>query len=377
MSQIGRYEIVRQTGNHGLGSLYQAFDPVMHRPVMIRIADRSTDPGVSFDQARQAILFDAKQLANLDHPNIIKFLACEEDDGRPYLVMERFDGKPLNGRLSPERLSAVLKKAALALDHAHSKGLIHRNLTPESLLLDDDGELKITGFEIARPAQYLNSEAGQDLDLLLDSIHYMSPELVKGDILDHRSDQYSLGVIAWQALTGALPFRADSPITLLANIAFEPPELRGVSASLIKTFERVLSKSPADRFASAAEFASAFETLPDGQASVTTAQPPHRTPTVRKGINEEKKSLLPWLIVAIVIAVCAIAGAMIIARPAPGIAPPQPAAAPQIAPAPPPLTTEPPVAKPKPRVAKKPAATKDTTPEAPKLKPIDPKVVHQ
>jgi len=198
MSQIGRYEIVRQTGNHGLGSLYQAFDPVMHRPVMIRIADRSTNPGVTFDQARQAILFDARQLAHLDHPNIIKFLACEEDDGRPYLVMERFDGKPITGQLPPALLSSVLKKAALALDHAHSKGLIHRNLTPESLLLDDDGELKITGFEIARPAQYLNSEAGQDLDLLLDSIHYMSPELVKGDILDPRSDQYSLGVIAWK-----------------------------------------------------------------------------------------------------------------------------------------------------------------------------------
>src|ERR1700722_10258039 len=255
MSQIGRYEIVRQTGNHGLGSLYQAFDPVMHRPVMIRIADRNTNPGVSFDQARQAILFDAKQLANLDHPHIIKFLACEEDDGRPYLVMERFEGKPLSGTLPPERLSAVLKKAALALDHAHSKGLIHRNLTPESLLLDDDGELKITGFEIARPAQYLNSEAGQDLDLLLDSIHYMSPELVKGDILDPRSDQYSLGVIAWQALTGNLPFRADSPITLLSNIAFEPPEVSGN-----KTFERVLSKSPADRYATASEFATAFET---------------------------------------------------------------------------------------------------------------------
>src|SRR5258708_5864275 len=171
--------------------------------------------------------------------------------------MERFDGKPLSGRLSPERLSAVLKIAALALDHAHSKGLIHRNLTPDSLLLDDEGDLKITGFEIARPAQYLNSdESGQDLELLLDSIHYMSPELVKGDALDARSDQYSLGVIAWQALTGTLPFRAYSPITLLANIAFEPPELRGASSPVTKVYERVLSKSPADRFASSSEFAS-------------------------------------------------------------------------------------------------------------------------
>ena len=149
--------------------------------------------------------------------------------------MEQFDGKPLSGILPAQRLSAVLKKAALALDHAHSKGLIHRNLTPESLLLDDD-DLKVTGFEIARPAQYLNSEPGQDLDLLLDSIHYMSPELVKGDTLDPRSDQYSLGVIAWQVLTWErFPFRADSPITLLADIAFEPPDLQGASIEITQS----------------------------------------------------------------------------------------------------------------------------------------------
>jgi serine/threonine protein kinase len=373
MSQIGRYEIVRQTGNHGLGSLYQAFDPVMHRPVMIRIADRNTNPGVSFDQARQAILFDAKQLANLDHPNIIKFLACEEDDGRPYLVMERFDGKPLSGTLPQARLSAVLKKAALALDHAHSKGLIHRNLTPDCLLLDDDGDLKITGFEIARPAQYLNSEAGQDLDLLLDSIHYMSPELVKGDVLDSRSDQYSLGVIAWQALTGALPFRADSPITLLANIAFEPAELHGVSAAIAKAFERVFSKSPADRFASATEFASAFEAA-ERAVTIGSGTEMPLVIAARRIRSDEKQSLIPWIVIAVIIAIAAIAGAILLTRPRQ--APPQPAA-PQIIPAPPsPTAPPPPVAKPKPKLAKK-APTKDTTPEAPKLKPIDPKVIHQ
>jgi serine/threonine protein kinase len=375
MSQIGRYEVVRQTGNHGLGSLYQAFDPVMHRPVMIRIADRNTDPGISFDQARQAILFDAKQLAHLDHPNIIKFLACEEDDGRPYLVMERFEGKPLSGVLSRERLSSILKKAALALDHAHSKGLIHRNLTPENLLLDDDGELKITGFEIARPAQYLNSDAGQDLDLLLDSIHYMSPELVKGDVLDARSDQYSLGVIAWQALTGALPFRADSPITLLANIAFEPPELRAVSSAMVQTFERVLSKSPADRFASTSGFAAAFEESPGLRHGVIA---PHVSAGTNRPVpQEEKKSLLPWIIAAVVIVAIVVAGAILITRPSAKVAPPQPAAAPQIVPAPPPVVAAPPPAvKAKPKVAKK-APVKETTPAAPKLKPIDPKVVHQ
>jgi serine/threonine protein kinase len=381
MSQIGRYEIVRQTGNHGLGSLYQAFDPVMQRAVMIRIADRSTNPGVSFDQARQAILFDAKQLAHLDHPNIIKFLACEEDDGRPYLVMERFDGKALSGRLSPDRLSKVLKKAALALDHAHSQGLVHRNLTPESLLLDNEDDLKITGFEIARPAQYLNSDrTGQDLDLLLDSIHYMSPELVKGDLLDARSDQYSLGVIAWQALTGALPFRADSPITLLANIAFEPPALDGAIPALAKIFARVFSKSPADRFESSLEFASAFESAlaapqPKSEpAPLPMIVPARPSPLLR---DDEKKSILPWVMIAIVIVVAVVVGAIIATRRPRTIALPVPVEEHNVVPPAPKFETPAiPAAKPKPRAVKRTVATKDTTPEPPKLKPIEPKVIH-
>jgi serine/threonine-protein kinase len=367
MTRIGRYEIVGHTGNHGLGSLYQAFDPVMHRPVMIRIADRTTNPGISFDQARQAILFDAKQLAHLDHPNIIKFLACEEDDGRPYLVMERFEGKPLSGRLSPERLGGVLKSSALALDHAHSKGLIHRNLTPDSLLLADDGDLKITGFEIARPAQYLNSDdAGQDFDLLLDSIHYMSPELVRGDVLDLRADQYSLGVIACQALTGVLPFRAESPITLLQNIAFEPPEVHGVSIAMAQVFGRVLSKSPAARFASCAEFAAAFE------GALSQAAPAPAITLTRIVPPGQMKALIPWIIGAILVAALAIAGAVALTRPRPKPVPPP------VIQAPPTVVETPqrPVVKPKPKAARK-APAKVTTPEPPKLKPIEPKVVHQ
>jgi len=359
MSQIGRYEIVRKTGNHGVGSLYQAFDPVMHRAVTIRIADDATE--------------QARQLAHLDHPNIIKFLACEEDDGRPYLVMEHFEGKPAGTALSPELLSKVLKSAALALDHANSKGLIHRNLTPESLLLDDEGNLKITGFEIARPAQYLNSDqSGEDLDPLLDSIHYMSPELVKGDVLDARSDQYSLGVVAWRVLTGALPFQADSPITLLSKIAFEPAELRGASRAVTKIFERVFSKAPGDRFASSSEFAAAFD------AAWRQIDPMPAVASVRPEPLEERKSLLPWIIVAIVVVVFAVVGAIIALRPPRSVEPVvKTEPSPEVVPAPPPpvVVAPPPVAKPK--APKKAPVVKDTTPETPKLKPIEPKVVHQ
>ena len=364
MGQIGRYEIVRQTGNHGLGALYQAFDPVMHRAVMIRIADGSSD------QARQAILFDAKQLAHLDHPNIIKFLACEEDDGRPYLVMERFEGKAIGGKLPSSVLVKAVKSAALALDHAHSRGLIHRNLTPESLLLNDDGELKITGFEIARPAQYLNSEeTGEDLDLLLDSIHYMSPELVRGDVLDARADQYSLGVIAWRGLTGGLPFSADSPITLLAKIAFEAPEMAGATSAVTRIFERVFAKAPGHRFASSLEFASALD------VALSHVEPVPVVAVNRPLPPEERKSPLPWIVVAIVVVVFAAVAAIIFMRPPRDAAPAvKTAPAPEIVPAPPPPEK---AAKPKLKAVKKAAVAKDTTPEAPKLKPIEPKVVHQ
>jgi eukaryotic-like serine/threonine-protein kinase len=368
MGQIGRYEIVRQTGNHGLGALYQAFDPVMHRAVMIRIADGSSD------QARQAILFDAKQLAHLDHPNIIKFLSCEEDDGRPYLVMERFEGAAIGGKLPARVLVKALKSAALALDHAHSRGLIHRNLTPESLLLNDDGELKITGFEIARPAQYLNSEeTGEDLDLLLDSIHYMSPELVRGDVLDARADQYSLGVIAWRGLTGVLPFSADSPITLLAKIAFESPEMTGATGAVTRIFERVFAKAPGDRFASSLEFASALD------VALSHVEPPPVVVAMARPLPpEERKSTLPWIVVAIVVVVFAAVAAIIFMRPPRDAQPAvKTAPAPEIVPGPPPPEKAETPARPKPKAVKKAAAVKDTTPEAPKLKPIEPKVIHQ
>jgi serine/threonine-protein kinase len=260
----------------------------------------------------------------------------------------------------------VLKKAALALDHANSKGLIHRNLTPESLLLDEDGELKVMGFEIARPAQFLNADTGRDLHLLLDSIHYMSPELVKGDSLDARSDQYSLGVIAWQALTGSLPFRADSPITLLANIAFEPPELRGASDAVRAAFQRVFSKNAEERFGSATEFVAA------AQEAYQRPEPVLRPLPVTR--REENKSLLPWILAAAAIVIAVIAGAIFLTRPHPK---PQPASAvaPDVSiPPPPPPQQAAPVVKAKARAVRK--QTKNTTAEKPKLKPIDPKVVH-
>jgi len=154
MTQIGRYEVKRRTGSHGTAALYEAVDPVMKRPVTIRITEPETE-APSSDDSRGSGPFDPHQVAGLDHPNIIRVLACEEDGARPYLVMEQFEGRPLSTvlaaqpNLEPAKVSGILKSAASALDHVHAKGLIHNHLTPETMVLDEDGLLKIGGFEVA------------------------------------------------------------------------------------------------------------------------------------------------------------------------------------------------------------------------------------
>src|SRR5579863_8320816 len=156
MSQIGRYNIVRQTGSHGIAALYEAFDPIMQRSVNICLAEHPTDPDTAGDGGGAPVLVDSRRVSSLEHPNIVKVLAWDEDQDRPYMVMEQFEGRPLSevlgerSTLPAEEVAGILKHAAAGLDHAHSNGLIHRNLTAASLLVSEDGDLKIAGFEMAR-----------------------------------------------------------------------------------------------------------------------------------------------------------------------------------------------------------------------------------
>jgi len=176
-------------------------------------------------------------------------------------------------------------------------------------------------------------------------------------------------VIAWRGLTGGLPFSADSPITLLAKIAFEAPEMAGATSAVTRIFERVFAKAPGHRFASSLEFASALD------VALSHVEPVPVVAVNRPLPPEERKSPLPWIVVAIVVVVFAAVAAIIFMRPPRDAAPAvKTAPAPEIVPAPPPPEK---AAKPKLKAVKKAAVAKDTTPEAPKLKPIEPKVVHQ
>jgi serine/threonine protein kinase len=268
MTQIGRYEVKRKTGSHGTAALYEAFDPVMNRPVTIRITEGESDDSGAGEESSGNAPFDPHQMAGLDHPNIIRVLACEEDGARPYLVMEQFEGKPLSAVLSEQpnldqnKVSQILKSAASALDHVHSKGLIHNHLTPDSIVLSEDGLMKVAGFEVACLPEHAYSEHA-DREYPAEAIPYLPPEFLKGEKLDHRSDQFSLAAIAFYALTGTRPFQAASAVGLLRQVMFEKPMLGKLrdkySLTVVKVFETALSGTPAARHASCSEFAAALE----------------------------------------------------------------------------------------------------------------------
>jgi serine/threonine protein kinase len=354
MTQIGRYEVKRKTGSHGTAALYEAFDPVMNRPVTIRITEGEADDAGAGEEP-----FDPRQMAGLDHPNIIRVLACEEDGARPYLVMEQFEGQPLSAvsNLDQARISEILKSAASALDHVHAKGLIHNHLTPDSIVLSEDGLMKIAGFEVAcLPEQAYAEQA--EREYAADAIPYMPPEFLKGEKLDARSDQFSLAAIAFLALTGTRPFQSSSTVALLRQVMFEKPTLGKLRdrfpLAVVKVFESALSGTPSARYGSCSEFASALDlaiTAPEAAATrLATAMPERQVEAIRTpGGAPAGRGSNRWmmLIVGLVLLAGLTALAVKLFTPAPVVVPtpppknvvaqpvPTPAPTPTTAPAPP------------------------------------------
>jgi serine/threonine-protein kinase len=250
----GQYDIERELGRGGMGVVYLAQDVKLDRKVALKVL-----PPLLADsaQVRERFLREARTSARLTHPNIVAIYGAGEVNSLVYFVMSYVEGESLaerlrrNGVLDPANAVPIIRDVALALAYAHERGVVHRDIKPENILLDaHSGRAMVTDFGIARVAEAAPlTMTGQ----VLGSVHYMSPEQVSGDKVDGRSDLYSLGVVAFQALSGRLPFDNETAsAVIVSHVTKAPPPLLSlapqVPGALAAVVDRCLSKSPGDRY---------------------------------------------------------------------------------------------------------------------------------
>ena len=259
------YVLERELGRGSMGVVYLARDIRLDRPVAIKILPRahSTNP-----ERRERFLREARTSAQLSHPNIVPIYQADEIDGLAFFTMGYVEGENLAERLlarGPFAASGavrILREAAWALAYAHARGVVHRDVKPENIMIERGSNRAIvTDFGIAR--NQLASSLTQD-GMVLGSAHYMSPEQAAGDKLDGRSDLYSLGVVGYQLLSGRLPFEAEEAATIMAQHVTRPaPSLASLAPhlprALVAVIDKSLRKAPAERFETGEEFAEALE----------------------------------------------------------------------------------------------------------------------
>ena len=276
---LGQYRIVRMLGRGGMGAVYLARDLTLEREVAIKVVGTVSDREV-YERFRR----EARTAAKLSHANIVPLHAFGEVEGMPYFVMGYVRGESLadrlrrEGNVAEEQARRILADVANALDHAHRHGVIHRDIKPDNVLLEDQsGRALLTDFGVAKATGA--SETLTRFGGVVGTPHYMSPEQADGHAgVDCRSDLYSLGVMAYAMLAGRLPFEGTSHADVLTkHLTQEPPPLRSlapsVSDAMVQAVERCLAKDPASRWPDARSLALALGTsednrLPDDLAAV-------------------------------------------------------------------------------------------------------------
>ncbi|MBN2420182.1 MAG: CHASE2 domain-containing protein [Deltaproteobacteria bacterium] len=261
---VGRYEIIREVGQGAMGIVYEAVDPKINRRIAIktiRFSDEFEEARVQ--EVKTRFFREAEIAGQLSHPSIVAIYDAGEDYDLTYLAMEFIEGKDLReycrkNRLKPLRtVIYIISEVALALDHAHGKGVIHRDIKPGNIMLLKTGKVKVTDFGIAKAISSAATKSG----VVLGTPNYMSPEQINGQNIDGRSDLFSLGVVMFEMLAGELPFHGKNITNLLYQITQERhPSIRSVNPRVPKVCEqiidRLLEKNPADRFESGKELSS-------------------------------------------------------------------------------------------------------------------------
>ena len=266
MDNIGRYRIVGELGRGAMGIVYKAQDPAIGRMIAIksiRLGELTEES--ERERLRERLFREAQSAGILSHPGIVTIYDIAEEGGLAYIFMEIVNGPALDRLLKAEQtpdketLLSILRQVAAALDYAHKKGIVHRDIKPANIMVHEDGTAKVTDFGVAKIVSQQMTQAGT----IMGTPSYMSPEQVQGGAISGRADQFSLGVIAYEVLTGEKPFTADYLPTLLFKIVREEPappqRLNGtLSADVETVLRRALAKNPADRYDTCVDFVNAL-----------------------------------------------------------------------------------------------------------------------
>jgi serine/threonine protein kinase len=259
-ARIGRYLVTGRVGKGGMGMVYLGLDEALERKVAVKTL---TGEGLADEESRRRFQIEARAAAKLQHPNIVTVFELGEDRGVPFIAMEMLGGADLETLLrSGEPLSLaerldILIQVARGLAFAHEHGVVHRDIKPSNIRLLDDGTAKIMDFGIAKVGGTQLTKTG----MMVGTVNYMSPEQVRGQKLDGRSDVFSLGVILYELLTGRRPFRGEQVTEVLYKIVHEDPppldftSLGDLSPRLQQIVSKALAKKAEERHASASQLA--------------------------------------------------------------------------------------------------------------------------
>lgn len=249
--KIGRYELLDEIGRGGMGCVFRARDPILERVVAIKTlsVDLQAEPA-----SRARFVRETRSAARLQHPNIVTVFEFGEQDGAPFIAMELLDGESLaealrGGRLADlgRRLEVVVQLCE-GLAFAHASGVVHRDVKPNNVMLLPGGRVKIVDFGVAwLEGSASTTRTGQ----LLGTPQYMAPEQFLGHPVDHRGDQWAVGVILWELLAGRRPFDAPTVPSLIYQVVHQPlpPAPESAPPALVEVAAKALAKRPEDRFA--------------------------------------------------------------------------------------------------------------------------------
>lgn len=260
----GRYEIHQLLGSGGMANVYRAYDNKDKRWVAIKILKEEFSENSEF---LKRFRNESRAIAVLSHPNIVKVYDVSFGDRIQYIVMEYIEGITLkeyishNGALPWKEVVHFTTQILMALQHAHSNGIVHRDIKPQNIMLLQNGTIKVTDFGIARFSQ---SETQTVTDKALGSVHYIAPEQAKGEFTSDKADIYSVGVMMYEMLTGQLPFDADNAVSVaIMQLQVNPVNPRSINPKIPVGLEEItikaMEKNPAMRFHSAAEMLSDIE----------------------------------------------------------------------------------------------------------------------